>query len=270
MRRIALLLAALLALAVPAMAEPTYIGTMMVDNCEEWVSLREGPGTDRARLAKVPLYGIVTDAERDPSYGDFTYVNYDGQYGYILSRYLVPWADPEPENGMVLDATVRGHHITATRTFEGDGEILEVACDDVWTYTTRSTTSTELDFTDAFIGYDDRVMVYNTEKGLTALDPETGETLWTLEESLGASITHTMDAEGTLYIGGYYGPDPVAVDVNGHVKWRASAPDCNWLYKMFIENGELVCTYDMMPDGETGYVVFDLDGNLLRQEKAGD
>ena len=132
MRRIALLLAALVALAVPAMAEPTYIGTMMVDNCEEWVSLRDGPGTDRARLAKVPLYGIVTDAERDPSYGDFTYVNYDGQYGYILSRYLVPWADPEPEDGTVLDATVRGHHITATRTFDDfsgaltDDTVLEI------------------------------------------------------------------------------------------------------------------------------------------------
>ena len=90
-------LALLAAPAVPALAEVTRYGTMMVDNCEEWVSLRDGPGTGCGRLAKVPLFALVTDAEWEPICGDFIYCNYNGQYGYILSKYLVPWADPEPD-----------------------------------------------------------------------------------------------------------------------------------------------------------------------------
>ncbi len=97
MKRICLLLAVMLAAMAPAMAETTWYGTMMVDHCDEWVSLRDGPGTGCGRLAKVPLYAIVTDARRDEFCGDFIYCNYDGLYGYILAKYLEPWADPEPE-----------------------------------------------------------------------------------------------------------------------------------------------------------------------------
>ena len=100
--RLAMLLAAVLLvmlvmLGASALAEVTYYGTMLVDNCEEWVSLRDGPGTGCGRLAKVPLFALVTDAEWEPICGDFIYCNYDGQFGYILAKYLVPWADPEPE-----------------------------------------------------------------------------------------------------------------------------------------------------------------------------
>lgn len=91
------ILAVLLLAAVPAVAERTYYGAMMVDNCEEWVSLRDGPGTGCGRLAKVPLYAIVTDCEKSEWTGDFICCSYDGQRGYIMAKYLVPWADPEPE-----------------------------------------------------------------------------------------------------------------------------------------------------------------------------
>ena len=97
MKRIILFILIALIAALPALAETTYYGTMMVDNCEEWVSLRDGPGTGCGRLAKVPLYAIVTDAEQGPFTGDFIRCCYDGQYGYIMAKYLVPWADPEPE-----------------------------------------------------------------------------------------------------------------------------------------------------------------------------
>ena len=98
MRRLcALMLVALLAAsAMSAFAEAVEYGTMMVDNCEEWVSLRDRPATGGDRLAKVPLFAIVTDAAWSPEWGDFIRCEYDGQYGYILSKYLVPWADPEP------------------------------------------------------------------------------------------------------------------------------------------------------------------------------
>ena len=101
---LAIAIALVLGIVAPALAERVWYGTMMVDNCEEWVSLRDGPGTGCGRLAKVPLYAIVTDAEWDSIWGDFIYCNYDGQYGYILSQYLEPWADPEPEGETRFDS----------------------------------------------------------------------------------------------------------------------------------------------------------------------
>ena len=99
-----ILAAALLAVCAPAHAEAVWYGTMMVDHCEEWVSLRDVPGTGGNRLAKVPLFAIVTDAEWEPICGDFIYCNYDGQFGYILSKYLEPWADPEPDEEDLIRA----------------------------------------------------------------------------------------------------------------------------------------------------------------------
>lgn len=78
-----------------ALAEPLK-KVMMVDFCEEWVSLRDAPSTAGKRLAQVPLYALVTDAETSPAWGDFTYCRYDGQYGYILSKYLVEYVDVDP------------------------------------------------------------------------------------------------------------------------------------------------------------------------------
>ena len=60
-----------------ALAEPLK-KVMMVDFCEEWVSLRDAPSTAGKRLAQVPLYALVTDAETSPAWGDFTYCRYDG------------------------------------------------------------------------------------------------------------------------------------------------------------------------------------------------
>ena len=97
----AYLVLALALACAPVRAESIAFGTMMVDNCQEWVSLRDGPGTGCKRLAKVPLYALVTDAKWTPMCGDFLYCCYNGQYGYILEKYLVPWEDPEPE-GEVL------------------------------------------------------------------------------------------------------------------------------------------------------------------------
>lgn len=97
-RRIAcLIVAMLLAVLVTgaAMAEPLK-KVMMVDFCEEWVSLRDSPSTAGKRLAQVPLYALVTDAETNPAWDDFTYCRYDGQYGYILSKYLVEYVDVDP------------------------------------------------------------------------------------------------------------------------------------------------------------------------------
>jgi len=278
-KRIILIFIVSFMLAVSALADTVHYGTMMVDNCEEWVSLRDGPGKGCGRLAKVPLYSIVTDCEKSEWTGDFLYCNYDGQWGYILAQYLVPWADPEPEEGFVLDVTMNGYRVTAQHAYADGGENLLVTCEDQqgnqkWSYATTTEDTTELDLITAFIGgaaQDPMVMVYNAETGLTALDYVTGEIRWSLADAdLGASISHETDGEGNTYIGGYYGPDPVCIDVYGNVKWRADSEGCYWLYSMELVDEELVCAYDVM-DGDhdaQGRVIFSLDGKMMRKEYA--
>lgn len=268
--------ALILLLTACCLAETTYLGTMMVDNCEEWVSLREEPSKSAKRLEKVPLFAIVTDAEWAPEYGEFTWCNYDGQLGYILSEYLVPWADPEPEDDgeAALDVTLNGLHILGEKGYAGGGEYLLITCEDEageqrWFYESKTDDVSEMDRIDVFMGgaaQDPMVMVYNSEKGLTALDVVTGEERWTLsDEHLGASISHAVDDQGNIYMGGYDGPDPVAIDVRGNVIWRSSAGESYWLYEIELVDQTLVCHYASL-DGEPnaeGLVIFDLDGNLI-------
>ena len=72
---------------------------------------------------------------------------------------------------------------------------------------------------------------------------------------------------GTLYIGGYYGPDPVAISADGRVLWQAdcSAYSAQWMTSMeLLENG-ISCWYGSMKDdtGETtGTVTYDFNGAI--------
>lgn len=277
---VAVLLCVALLMGSAASAETVYYGTMVVVNCEEWVSLRDVPGTGGNRLAKVPLGAVVTDAEWAPIMDQFVYCRYDGQWGYILRKYLEQTEYPEPEEpgeaSVVLDQKVGGLHVLAEHSYVGAGEQMRVTCVDEqggerWLYESETGDTTELTMIDAFIGgtaQDPMLLVYNAEKGLTALDIATGETRWTLADTrLGASISRAVGDDGTAYIGGYYGPDPVAIDVNGNVLWRADSGDCYWLYEIAIADDTLVCRYDMMDgdDAGPGTVVFSLDGKLLEK-----
>lgn len=93
MRKLASLMIALcLILATfPAMADMDYLGDMEVVNCEEWVSLRELPSTTAKRLMKVYLGAVVNNCQQ---FGDeWIYAEYDGRGGYILAKYLQPFAE---------------------------------------------------------------------------------------------------------------------------------------------------------------------------------
>lgn len=128
LKRIIMLALCAALLACAAQAEPEEYPVMMVDHCEEWVSLRAAPSTQAARLAKVPLFALVLDVQRDPAWGDFVYCSYDGQYGYILSQYLEGWMDPEPD-----DMPIRVDWAEATdRAFvvDGDGEYVTLMADE--------------------------------------------------------------------------------------------------------------------------------------------
>ena len=272
-RIVALALSMLMLLSVAALAEDS-----LVVNCKEWVSLREAPDTAAKRLRQVPLGAVVTDCEPADEGSGFVRCTYDGATGYILEEYLEALSSDGPKT--VLEATVDGVALRATRGYV-EGETLTVEAEDasgalLWSFVTETGEVGELDATSAFIGGtadDPRVMVYNAQKGLYSLDPATGEEVWLLdadEARLGAGIAHAVDADGTMYISGYYGPDPVCIDVDGNVKWRAASgsDEIYWPYEIAIEDRGIVTRYSMMDgNGREGRVIYDAaDGHVVDVE----
>ena len=269
MKRILLVLL-VIALCIPcgALAE----GMLRIVNCQDWVSLRSAPSTQAERLAQVPLGALVT-GEYDP-YAEFSYCSYEGVSGYILNQYLETPA---------LAAQVDGRTVIAERSYAGSGEVMELACLDangseLWKRVFQSPYSTELDCTDAFMAgtaAEPMVLVHVSGVGLTALDLYTGQEKWTLGEdvvSLGGSLSCAVAEDGTVYLGGYYGPDPVAISVDGEVLWQSSSVygegdgyplDFYWLYELELGPDGLTATYDMSADERGGQVLFSLDGEML-------
>ena len=284
-RILACLLTAALALVLCAAAAEGGM-TMVVVNCSEWVSLRSYPSTSAERLARVPLGEVVYDCVYAGE--GFFRCTYEGDTGYILAQYLIQAEYGEPEEPgayddaqdgeaeIVLDAWESGLHVVAQRVYAGEGERLSVYCEEadgerLWSRDTATTFLTELTLTYAFIAgtaQDPMVMVYNAETGLSALDIISGEERWVItpdETSLGAGISWTSAGDGTLYIGGYYGPDPVAIGRGGEVLWKSDSQGSFWLNGMRLEEGVLVCDYDSMDDtGEhAGQILYSLDGELM-------
>ncbi len=68
-----------------AAARGSYLGTLTIINCKDWVSLRKSASTSAARVATVPL-GASVEAYYYNS--EYTECKYNGQWGYILSTYL--------------------------------------------------------------------------------------------------------------------------------------------------------------------------------------
>ena len=86
MKRILAVLAACLLLCGAAYAEEDYIGAMKVVDCQEWVSLREAPDAASECLVEVPLGAVVENCKAETK--AFTYAEYGGLSGYIMTQYL--------------------------------------------------------------------------------------------------------------------------------------------------------------------------------------
>lgn len=259
---------------------------LRVVNCKEWVSLRSAADTQSERLAQVPL-GASVFGEYDPA-AEFSHCRYGDRSGYILNTYLAPaeeaagTADPAPEGEVILEYGAGDRQVRAIRSCASGSESLWIACTDdagavLWSYAVGPLEMTELTLTDAFV--DDRAaepfaVVYSAARGLEALDLDTGALLWALtpeQVSLGGSITWVVGEDGTMYIGGYYGPDPVAISPEGALLWQASSRygdldgyplEFWWLYHLEIEDAGLVATYDSGSES-AGRVLFGLDGRML-------
>lgn len=85
MKIMALILIVAFALTGVALAKGSYLGTMTVVNCDNWVTLRAEPSTGADTVTRVP-YGENVEAYAYNS--RFTECYYRGLHGYILSYYL--------------------------------------------------------------------------------------------------------------------------------------------------------------------------------------
>ncbi|MGN0185489.1 MAG: PQQ-binding-like beta-propeller repeat protein [Aristaeellaceae bacterium] len=269
MKRILLVLL-VIALCIPcgALAE----GMLRIVNCQDWVSLRSAPDSGSERLAQVPLGAYVT-GEYDP-YDEFSYCSYEGVSGYIMNKYLEAPALAEQVDGLT---------IVAERSYSSSSEVMELTCLDAggsecWRRRFESPYQTELDCTDAFVAgtaVEPMILVHVSGVGLTALDLYTGQERWTLGEdvvSLGGSLSCAVAEDGTMYLGGYYGPDPVAISADGEVLWQSSSVygesdgyplEFYWLYELELGPDGLTATYDMSADERGGQVLYSLDGQML-------
>ena len=105
-----------------AFAGGSYLGTLTVINCREWVSLRSAPNKNSPRVAAVPL-GACVEAYYYNS--EFTECYYNGCRGYILSTYL--------SNGSGGGSSAGGSNYLGERTIVNCNEFV----------TLRSTPSTK-------------------------------------------------------------------------------------------------------------------------------
>jgi len=269
-----LVLCVLLCCAARAEGNMEPIGNQLVVNCDNWVSMRSEPNTKAHRVTKVPLGAVVEDCYAASN--GFAYGTYEGKSGYILMKYLT--ADT-PE-GLILDVTADGVRVTGARSYSDTKENLLVSCyadngDTLWSRS-LSSDCTELTFLEVFVAPDGegsaRVMLYSAMDGLSCCDLHTGDTLWTLparEVHLGASISHAVGEDGTMYIGGYYGPDPVAISPDGSVLWQSSADsdDTYWLYEINLMDDCIAAHYDFLIDGDSGWVYYSYGGEKLGIER---
>lgn len=252
---------------------------MMVVNCDEWVSLRARPDAGSERLAQVPLYDALYNC-RAAENGFTLCETADGVEGYVLSEYLAPvafelrgageaaaggdvWDAPARfgADGWTLEFPERGMRVLCAREWDDGGEKLRASCFDaaggfVWGLYTATPLVTELNSTNVFAGgtaEQPRLLAYNASLGLAAIDLASGAPAWVLNAEtaqLGAGQTAAVAADGTIYVGGFYGPDPVAISADGKVLWRSSVDgNTYWLSEIRVEGGEIAASYD----AEDGY-----------------
>ena len=273
MKRALILILTLLLLLPSALADD-----MVVVNCNEWVSLRKEPSASSERLKKVPLYDTVTDCQWESD--DFMRCTYEGVTGYIQNKYLEPLEANEAETVLDVQLPQYSMDVLAMRQYDGSEKLTVVGYDasgaEKWRYLTDGGEPTELSMTDAFIGGtadDPRVMVFNAQEGLYSLNLYTGEVVWLLKDgdvNLGASISHAVDGDGSLYVCGYYGPDPVCIEHDGRVRWQSTSGsnDIYWPYEITLEDRGVVTRYAMMDrDEHEGRVIYDRDdGHVVEIE----
>lgn len=248
--------AALAADRAPVEHDFRYIGAMKVVRCKEWVSLRAEPYKSSKALARVPLGSIVYNCSRIKQKKSFVYAEYEGLSGYILLEFLEPAPQFEPavtsattqkmtlkelsaKGRVVLDWQDFNITVKATREIVQEGkinrEILRLGCfidgEPLWGHIETLDNYSTQPLLKAFIAGtedDPMVMLYDGGYGLTMKDLLSGADRWTIMKGncdLGDAAIVAVDDEGTMFIAGSQGPDPVAITQEGRILWEADIED---------------------------------------------
>lgn len=145
---------------------------------------------------------------------------------------------------------------------------------EAWKYVSPNCCQTELDTVGFVTATDDAVYLYEQcvyvegedpeNHGLIALDRQTGAVKWSNTDFTGANACFALSDDGVIYIGGYYGPDCVAIDKDGKTLWKYNNDlDCYWLYDITLESDHLSLAFDASDSGEGRTIYIDLDGTYL-------
>ncbi len=219
-------------------------------------------------LAEIPAGETLSNCYTYNS--EFVYCEYRGMIGYVSATELV-----NMDTSVAAQRIDETHFMHAERVYGDYDETMTVRVDDadgntVWQTTLYQPNATELDSTCAFVNNKNgaaMVMLYNAAEGLSAANALTGEILWTLSTEtvdLGAGICYAVDGYGTMYIGGFYGPDPVAISRDGEVLWQSDSgrDDVSWLYKITLDEVDgVIAAYDMIGDG-AGSISYGWNGDV--------
>ena len=176
---------------------------------------------------------------------------------------------PDPASAIVpgkirveeqLDYGAIGMTATLTATYEPTGETL-------WTYVTPTCVAAQLDTAELVAVYNDEIVYVNQQEyvddagnitgpgGLVALDLLTGEQLWINEDFDGCSVHYCFGSDGTLYIGGFFGPDCYAFDREGNTLWGVDYvnPDWFWPDEIMVDGDLISIHYTGGPEGDGDY-----------------
>ena len=246
-----------------------YIGAMKVVRCRESVSLRATPDKTGTVLAKVPVNAVVLYCDNNVNHYKnaryrkqadlFIHCEYDGQEGYILSKYLQRAPEFEPaetrqdnevmtkeaiaEKGEVI-LSWNEYNVSVLASYEEvneDGaawEYIHVGCfindEPNWGYTEAVRREGKPLTLKAFMGGTEdepMVCIYDEGYALLMLDLMDGTEVWSImkhECAFGDASAIAVEEEGgNMYIAGSNGPDPVAVSVDGEILWRSDIDDAS-------------------------------------------
>ena len=120
----------------------------------------------------------------------------------------------------------------------------------VWTYETGEYEAAQLYRTDEIGRNGDRF--YFVEDGaVVALNVSDGSVLWKNDE-FGGSGSYTFGDDGTVYVSGYFGPDFMAIDLDGTTLCYIDAfdPEYYWAYEITYLGDQVAVTMSGTPSGE--------------------
>lgn len=167
--------------------------------------------------------------------------------------------------------------VSAVHSAGNEIETAEFTCLDEngaakWSVTYSEPAGSDVDFISWYVSKGTSPVLYvnRCSSALCALDVETGSLLWEIpvtQKIFGASNSMVCGDDGSLYIGGWYGPDPICVSGEGNILWTSDSSqageDVYMLFCLLPLDGGLAAFYDGWNEGgnRTGILYDYTDGS---------